>query len=137
MKKYVFFALTLCAFATTAVTLSSCTSEKTEIIDPSGYSCKGYATIHDLKNELTNEQKKDIQERLDKVGMLNIPYVRTQELLLNDIDQWAKSIAIQMDSYIGMHPELKNTQAGIKLTFVGQESLSTTVYFNPALNKNK
>lgn len=132
MKKYLFMALALCAFATTTVTLTSCEKNDEEVITI--YALKGSVSIYDPKSELSSQQKSDLQAIIKKVGDLNVTNAKSESELKDKTELWVRNLATLFDAYSTTHPELAETSAGIMFTFTGNGTKYDYIFFNPNLN---
>lgn len=122
-------ALALCAFATTTVTMTSC-SEKEEI---NSVVYRGTASLqaYDPYNELTTDQTKALQAAINAFPQFSYDGPSESDLK-NKYADWARKADALIAEFVAKYPDVKKTkEAGVKLVINGMAGQNQgVVYFN-------
>lgn len=119
MKKFfMMFAVAMMTLVA-ATTMVSCGSDDSKKEDYDVYSLKTSITINDPENELTMQQKTDLQTTISLIGTINRPYTTDYDGLNQEQIAWRKKADEKIKQYINNNPAVRKTKAGVTLTYVG------------------
>lgn len=116
MKRYLFIFIAMFTVAFTTISLTSCSKDDDSSKDTDVYSGKVKTYIYDPGNELTADQKTQLQAMLDRYGVLDVPYVVSEKLFKdNHFDPWYNTLLEKFYEYVIQNPSVADTNAGIKM----------------------
>lgn len=138
MKKFfMMFAVAMMTLVA-ATTMVSCgtSDEEAKKQEFEGYSLTTSIKIVDPNNELTMQQKTDLQLTISLIGKIGTLYTTDKSRIDREIDAWNIKANTKIKEFIDKNPSVRNTSAGLTISYIGgSETNNVPIYFatfNPA-----
>lgn len=135
MKKFfMMFAVAMMTLVA-ATTMVSCGSDDSKKEEIEGASLRTSVAINDPEDELTMQQKADLQSTLSIIGNINHLYTTDAAGLQKELLAWQKRFNTKIKEHLDKNPSLRNTKAGLTVTYVGGSETTKDIVifatFNP------